>query len=243
MKLHRGRAAIIGALFIAAAVFSILGYVLGGTTVTDPAYVLDGPTNENRVVAGAYLELLAAVTVAGTGVAFFPVLRKFDDSFAIGYAGGRVIEAVLILVGTISVLTLLSLRQAVAGGAALDGPALETASHVLRSVHELALILGPNFMLGFNTALVAYVVYRTRIVPQPIAILGLIGAVLISGAAGLEVFGIIEQFSTTGALLALPVFAWEMSLAVWLIVKGFTVPGTILESDGEQSSVASPALD
>jgi hypothetical protein len=49
--------------------------------------------------------------------------------------------------------------------------------------------------------------------------------VAISGPGGelttAVLFGLYEQISAWGSIAAIPVFAWEMSLAVWLIVKGF----------------------
>jgi hypothetical protein len=44
---------------------------------------------------------------------------------------------------------------------------------------------------------------------------------LISASSTRCSFGRYEQVSAWGSIAAIPVFAWEMSLAVWLIVKGF----------------------
>ncbi len=40
-------------------------------------------------------------------------------------------------------------------------------------------------------------------------------------------FGLFQQVSVWGAIAAIPVTAWEMSLAVYMIVKGFK-PAPIL---------------
>lgn len=232
----RTRARIIGVLFIGAAVFSILGTVLEFPILNNPDYVLEGPTNANQVVLGAYLELIAVGTMVGTGIAFFPLFKRYGDSLALGYAAFRFLEATLVTIGATCILTILAIRQEVVTGTALEAATLETAGEVLRSVHELTFILGPNFMLGINTSIAAYVLYRTRLVPRPIAMLGLAGAGLISIAAILELFGIIAQASVYGATLALPIFAYEMSLAVWLIVWGFNSSSSILRSETVSSS-------
>jgi hypothetical protein len=76
-------------------------------------------------------------------------------------------------------------------------------------------------MLGINTALYSFLLYSFRFVPRPLAALGLTGAAFVLLAALLEMFGVITQISLWGVLLALPIAIYEMTLAVWLIVKGF----------------------
>jgi hypothetical protein len=61
----------------------------------------------------------------------------------------------------------------------------------------------------------------TRLVPRFIAVLGLVGGPLICASAVAVMFGTYAQLSVAGAAAALPVFAWELGLAGWLIVKGF----------------------
>ena len=88
---------------------------------------------------------------------------------------------------------------------------------------------GPNFMLGINTLLYSSLLFATRLVPRPLATLGMVGAVSVFTAAILEMFGVIEQVSLWGGLLALPVALFEMSLAVYLLVKGFKSTATIFQ--------------
>ena len=76
-------------------------------------------------------------------------------------------------------------------------------------------------MLGINTMMYSYIFYKSKLVPRFISILGMTGATLIFTCALLVMFGVFPQISVWGAILALPVAANEMILAVWLIVKGF----------------------
>jgi hypothetical protein len=218
---NRKSAVIIGLLFIAAAVFSVLGLISYGPILNNPEYLIQGPTSGNQIVLGAIFEMITAVTVAGTAVAFFPVLRKHNETAALGYVGGRLLEAVLIIIGLVSLLSLLTLRQEFAGGAALDASSLQIVGQSLLAVHAWAFILGPNFMLGINTLLYSSVLYQTKLVPRALATLGLVGALSIFVAALLELFGVIQQTAVFGIALAIPVAAYEMTLAIYLIVKGF----------------------
>jgi hypothetical protein len=230
MKTHRKTAIIIGVLFIAAAVFSILALVSYGPILNNPDYMIKGPTSGNQIVLGAIFEMITAVTVAGTAIAFFSILRKHNEMISLGYVGGRLLEAVLIIIGLVSLLTLLALRQEFANGATVDTSSLQTADKLLRSTHAWTFILGPNFMLGINTLMYTSLLYQTKLVPRTLAVMGLVGAVSVFIAATLEMFGVILQISTLGVIMALPVGAYEITLAVYLIVKGFKLSETAIET-------------
>ncbi|MCJ0874714.1 DUF4386 domain-containing protein [Streptomyces sp. AP-93] len=170
---------------------------------------------DTQALLGALCEVVLVVAVAGTGAALFPVLRRHGEGLALGYAFGRLLEAAVIAVGIVSVLALVTLRRD--AGTAADGG----ADVVLVAVHDWTFLLGPNIALGLNTVVLAYVAYRAWLVPRFIAVLGLVGGPLICASAVAVMFGAYEQLSTAGAVAALPVFAWELALAGWLIVRGF----------------------
>jgi Domain of unknown function (DUF4386) len=78
-----------------------------------------------------------------------------------------------------------------------------------------------GFAIGINTTLLASLMYRSQLVPRIIARIGLIGGPAIFASSIAVLFGACEQTSTIAAAAALPVFAWEMSLAGWMLAKGF----------------------
>ena len=88
-------------------------------------------------------------------------------------------------------------------------------------MHTWTFALGPLFMLGVNTFMYSYLLYKSKLVPRPLAGLGLTGATLVLVAALLVLFGVYPQLSVPVTLLALPIASYEMILAGWLIVKGF----------------------
>ena len=141
----------------------------------------------------------------------------------------RFLEAMLITVGAVSVLAIVTLRQgAVAAAGAVDASALATANDALVAVFDWTFILGPNFFLGLNSALLAYLMYKSGLVPRFIARLGLVGGTLIVASGTAMLFGVYELTSAWPFVMAVPVFAWEVSFAIWLIVKGFKTPSPAL---------------
>jgi len=214
-------ALVAGVFFILAFLASVPGpFFLYRDILHDPQYILTG-SGDARVFLGAFLEVILAISVIGTAVTLFPIVKQQNEGIALGYVCGRVAEAVIIVVGIICLLSIVTLRHDFAGGTGANAGSFVTVGKSLVAVHDWTFLLGPNIALGPNTFMLAYLMYKSRLVPRFIAILGLIGGPLLFAFATAVMFGVFEQVSVWGAIGALPVFAWEMSLAVWLIFKGF----------------------
>ncbi|MER5863401.1 DUF4386 domain-containing protein [Kitasatospora sp. NPDC002040] len=212
----RRTAVVTGVLFLITEVAAVAGLSLYGPVLKGGDYVL-GPGADGRVFLGALSEIVLALAVVGTGVALYPVVKRQNGAAALGYVCGRLLEAAVIAVGIVSVLAVVTLRRE---GAA-DAGALVTVAQALVAVHDWTFLLGPNFFLGANTLVLAWLMHRSKLVPRSIAVLGLVGGALICASATAVLFGVYEQVSVPGSLAALPVFAWEVTLAVRLIVSGF----------------------
>ncbi|MFD9366974.1 DUF4386 domain-containing protein [Streptomyces sp. NPDC060020] len=216
MNPDRRTAAAAGSLFLLTEVAAIAGAVLYRPLLG----AADGRLAQGadtQALLGVLCEVVLVVAVAGTGAALFPVLRRHGEGLALGYAFGRLLEAAVIALGIVAVLALVTLRRDPGESAGADA--------ALAAVHDWTFLLGPNIALGLNTVVLAYLAYRARLVPRFIAVLGLIGGPLICLSAVAVMFGAYAQLSAAGSVAALPVFAWELGFAGWLIAKGFG-PGT-----------------
>jgi len=213
-----------GVLFLVTHVTSVGALVLYGPVLNSPDYVV-GAGADARVLVGALLEVILAIAIVGTAVALFPVVKRENEGIALGYVGLRTLEAATIVVGVCSLLAVVTLRQQHAGSAGTDTTSLVTVGTALVAIHDWTFLVGPNFVLGTNTVLLALLLYRSRLVPRFIPILGVIGGPLVFVVALGVLFGLYKQVSPIGAIAAVPAFAWELSLALWLIVKGFNPTG------------------
>ena len=228
--------------FIVAAAAAIAGLVLYGPVLNDPHYIVTASGGDAWVLLGAFFEVILAIAVTGTAVTLFPVVKRQSEGIALGYVAGRVLEAVVIVAGIISLLSVVTLRQDFAGAAGANAGALLALGKTLVAVHDWTFLFGPGLAIGVNTLMLAYLMYRSRLVPRPIAVLGLIGGPVVFASSAVVLFGLYEQVSVWGSIAAIPVFAWEMSLAVWLIVKGFK-PSAIASLDARQQTAGgAPAL-
>ncbi|MBT2701215.1 DUF4386 domain-containing protein [Bacillus sp. ISL-40] len=221
MNSNKKAAKIVGVLFILAAVTAIIGLKLYDPILKGPDYLIKGSEHANQVILGAFMELILVVSAIGTATTMFPILRKYNETIALWHICFRFLEAVIITVGVISVLSLLTLSREFVAAGAPDSASFYASGIILKAVHDWTFMLGPLFMLGINTMMYSYIFYKSKLVPRFIPILGMTGATLVFICALLVMFGVIQQVSVWGAILALPVAANEMILAVWLIVKGF----------------------
>jgi hypothetical protein len=218
---HRKIALVTGVFFIITFISAIAGLILYAPVLNDPDYVT-GAGADTRVFLGAFCEVILAITNIGTAVALFPIVKKQNEGVALGYVATRVLEGTIIVVGIISVLSVVTLRQDFAGAAGADAASLTTAGKSLVAIHDWTFLFGPDFCAGIgNGILLGYLMYTSGLVPRRMALLGVIGGPLAVASATLTLFGLIEQTSALDFLLTLPEIAWELSLGIWLIVRGF----------------------
>jgi hypothetical protein len=224
-KTHKINAVATGVFFITAAAAAIIGLILYDPVLNHSDYLIRGANNSYQIVLGAVFELILACSAIGTAIMLFPYLRRFNESLGLGYVCFRLLEVVFILIGIVSVLSLLSLSKVFASAPVADVTSFQTNGETLKAIHDWTFMLGPNFMLGINTFIYSYVFYQSKLVPRKLSVIGLFAAVLIFVSAILEMFGVILQLSKWGILFGTPIFVYEMTLAVWLIAKGFNKVG------------------
>ncbi|UFT99951.1 DUF4386 domain-containing protein [Radiobacillus kanasensis] len=212
---------ILGIFYILAAVTSIIAVVLYDPVLSEQWYMAVTNGLESKVLLGVLNDLFLVVSAVGTAIMLFPYLRHWSEHLALGYFCFRFMEAVFIAIGLVSILGLLHLSAYYEAGELASEESLSAVGIVLQGFHRWTFMLGPNFMLGLNTVLYSYLLFRTRLVPKQLALFGIVTAVLVFIAGLLEMFGIVEPLSTVKGFIALPVGVYELSLAVWLIVKGF----------------------
>jgi hypothetical protein len=189
--------------------------------VRDGADFVLGGGSGTGVLWGAFSEVVVALAGIGTAVVLFRVARRQSETAALGFVTARVLEAALIIVGVVSVLTLVTLRNDVAGTAGADPASLATTGHTLTAVYEWAFLLSQSLMPVFSALCLGYVLYRSGLVPRTLPTVGLIGAPLLLASDIAIFFGLYDRAAPLAVLAALPIAAWEFSLGVYLTVKGF----------------------
>ncbi|MBA3873640.1 MAG: DUF4386 domain-containing protein [Anaerolineae bacterium] len=229
MNTDRKNAVIVGIFFIFATVTAILGFLLYQPIFVGPDYLVNGAAHKDQVILGVLMELILAIADIGTAIGLYPILKRYGERIALIHLFLRFYEAVIIMIGIISVLSLLTLSRDFVAASAPDADAYHVSGTLLHAVYSWTSILGPIFLLGLNTLMYSYLLFKSKLVPRPLATLGLTGAALVLGYGLLVIFGVVAQGSGF-TLLAMPIAVYEMILAVWLIANGFNSSTIALES-------------
>jgi Domain of unknown function (DUF4386) len=238
----RKTALIAGALFVITFVTSIPAALLLYTPVLDHTNYIVSTGADTRVALGAFLEVLLIVANVGSAVVLFPVLKRQNEPLALGYVTARIIESTFIAIGIVSLLAVVTLRKDVGGTGGAGS--LVTIGRSLVAIHDWTFLLGPGWIVGVGNGLIlGYLMYRSGLVPRRMAMLGLIGGplIIISGTAVL--FDVIQPGSAAQVIATIPEFVWELSLGIYLMVKGFK-PSPILSGAGGDAGAGerSPAF-
>jgi hypothetical protein len=183
--------------------------------LNDPSFVL-GSGPDTGIFLAAFLELLVSIAIVGTGTILFPVVRRQHEGIALSFAAARIVEAGIIVVGVRSLLAVVTLRQA--GG---DPASLVTAQRGLVGIQTWSFLIGQGLLPGINALLLGSLIYKAGLVPRLIPAMGLIGGPLMISSVVGQLLGVNTQYSAWSAIALLPIFAWELSLALYLTFKGF----------------------
>lgn len=218
---HRKAAIIVGLLFLVCTAASILSFPFAGSILEGQDYLSKLTLNETSVTIGALIEFIWAAAGAGIAIGLYPLLRKYNGALALGSVGFRVVEGVFVLIGTLSLLSLLTLSQEFIAVGAPGASSLQPLGTLLLALRDwqIPVISGLAFSLG---ALMYYVIlYQSKLIPWWLSGWGILGAVLSLAATVLASFTHDFGMASVHTYLSIPIGVNELVFAVWLIVKGF----------------------
>lgn len=198
---------------------SLPAFVLIGSAVNPDLTVAAG--HDTELLWTGLLDFVTALACVGSAVALFPVVKRQNESLALGFVTSRLVEAAIIMTGVVSLLAVVTLQQDVVGTAGSEPATMTTVTQGLVAVRDWTFLFGPGFMACINAVLLGTLMYKSRLVPRVIPTMGLIGAPLLIAANIATLFGHNEQTSGITMLATLPIAFWELSVGTWMTVKGF----------------------
>lgn len=216
-------ARIVGVLFIIATVVSSLTMVLLGF-LEAPDYLVAVSANEITVLTGVLLELFWAFSVIGIPVYLFPILKKHNENLALGFFSFRFVEAIGVIIGSIGLLSLLTLGQEFVLAGAPLASSYQILGTLLLATRNWAFMIGSGLAWSLSAVILNYLLYNSKLIPQWLSVFGLVGGILSLGTYLLQFFSIHLE------ILFIVIAVQEMVFAVWLIVKGFNLSSIVSNS-------------
>jgi hypothetical protein len=208
----------VGALFI---ITMILGMIDAYTVAPIlHASLADYYLNEYKFYIGALSILFMSLGVVGIAILLYPILEKHNRIIAITYVCSRVMECLLLIIGVIVYFLLLTLSQEFIKAGSPDSSYFQTLANVAvearYSGYHVAMII-----LSIASIMLCYLLYKTRLIPRIISVVGIIGYASVLVSAPLDLLGMIDT-TGTGGVLYVPGALFELLLLpIWLFVKGF----------------------
>lgn len=206
----------------------------------DPDFVL-GAGSDTGVRVAAFSEVVVALAGIGTAVVLYRVAKRQSETAALGFVASRIVEGGLIIVGVVSLLSLITLRDDVAGTAGADPASLVTIGQTHLATYDWTFLLSQSLMPVFNALCLGYVMYRSGLVPRILPIMGLVGAPLLLASDIAIFFGVYDRVDPVAAVAFIPIAVWELSLGIYLTVKGFRPAAVAALAPAQRGSELSPA--
>ena len=217
MSSMRITAFVAGFLYVLTFASSIPAVFLQGPVLNDPNFIISNVSTD-QVRLGALFDIVNSLTAIGTAVALYAVIKRQSPSFGIGFVCSRLFEGTVLMIGVISILSIVTLQQPGATGA--EASLLVTVQDTLVTVRNWTFVLGTG-VPALNAFLLGWIMYRSRLVPRAIPVLGLIGAPLFTSWIIGYIMGVTEPGTAWHGIGVAPIFIWELSLGLWMTFKGF----------------------
>jgi hypothetical protein len=208
--------------------------------IRDHADFILGTGSPTGVLWGAFTEVIVGVAGISTALVLFPVLKRQNESAALGLVAARLVETTLIFVGVTSLLTIITLRTDVAGTAGADNASLTTTGHTLLAAYDRTFLLSQSLMPVCCDLLLGYLLFRSRLVPRILPIIAFVGAPLLLASDIAIFFGVYDRVALLAGLAVIPVAAFELSVGIWLLVKGFNPASPVWARPNTEVGIPAP---
>jgi hypothetical protein len=215
---ERRRAVLLGVLLISAIAFGILNSV---PALEYPDYLAKLATVRTQVLTAVFFQAAMATVYVCIAALSYPIVKRYGKGLALGYFGFRIIGAAFLFVGIGSLLLLLNLSQTLVSGDLVDAPQLQIVGELLRTGRDMMNHIGMPLPWILGGLILCWAMLKTAVVPRWLSVWGIVGAVLTVIATLLYMLDFIEMLTPTYLTMNVPTALFELTLAVFLIARGF----------------------
>ncbi len=218
MNSYRRTSIILGILLISGILFGILNSV---PALENPDYLTKLSAIKTTVLIAVFFQSAMAAVYVCIAVLLYPIIKKYNEGFAIGYFGFRIIGAAFLFVGIVSLLLLLLLSQSFVSAGQINSPYFHTIGELLRTGRDLMNHIGMILPWSLGGLILYYCIFKMKLAPKWLSIWGIVGSALTIIATLMLMLDFIKIVTPTYFIMNTPTALFELSLAIFLIVKGF----------------------
>ncbi|MFB9326418.1 DUF4386 domain-containing protein [Paenibacillus aurantiacus] len=201
-------------MFLVSTASYLIGSGMLNAVLERPEFLAGLDADRTDLVAGLLLELVNAIAVAGIGMLLYPMLRQHNEALALGYFGARIIEASILIISLAGPLVLIALGEDYAAAEGANRSYLRAIAQAAVDAHFMLFELAMT-VLSLGSLLLCYVLFRSKLVPRVLSLIGFIGYAGLLASSCLAIAG-----RDIGAVLYIPGAIFEILFPLWLIVKG-----------------------
>ncbi|WP_395342276.1 DUF4386 domain-containing protein [Ningiella sp. W23] len=206
----------VGLLFIISTGSYLTASELISGVLSSPNFIEHVFPSKNLLTLAALLEFINSASVVGVAIVMLPIIRPFSQRIALTYLSFRIVEAIMLLTGTVALLSLITLSEEFLKSSTRDVEYLFILAEMLKDERYFSFQLGmiPLALCGFSLCMTFY---QYRLVPRLLSALGLLGYLLLLLKVTFDFFAI----NFGGEYLYMPGALFELLLPFWLFIKGF----------------------
>ncbi len=218
MALEKCKIRIAGFLFIIAMIAGIFSVA---PSIDSTEYLTEATTNSNQVIIASIFQFIMSLSYIGIAILLYPIIKKFGNSLALGFLSLRIIAATLVILGTLLLLSILTLSQEAIIPLFLNNSELEVLGSILKTMRDYVNHVFMISILCASNIMLYILLIKSKLIPQWISVWGLIGSTLSILASFLVLFKVIDIITNEYIILNIPTALQELIMAIWFIVKGF----------------------
>ena len=216
----RRTAVLVGLLFLIGTITFLVADALIAGAFDGTDYLSGASADATPLTAGALLAFIDGLAVVGIALFLYPLLKGTSAPLALGYVGLRVAELGAILIYLAAPLLAVALGDGLTDGS-VDASASQSLGALLKAQHDVAIVTIYLFTSVAGVVL-AFLLYRSRLIPRLLAVLGLIGYPVLLLGAVMDMFGLTDVTRGAGLIAVVPGGLFELILPIWLLARGFS---------------------
>ncbi|WP_421753647.1 DUF4386 domain-containing protein [Croceimicrobium sp.] len=190
--------------------------------IDSPNYLLEARENFDQSIFAALNQFLLALVYLAIALVLYPLLASFNKALTISFLSLRIVATTLMIMGTLQLLSILSLSQNLAQTNPMELETLSILGTILKTNRDNLNHVFMVMVLATSNLLLYYLLHVSKCIPIWLSISGFLASVLSILASILLLFQVYDVISSAYLILNAPTALVELTLAIGLLFAIFS---------------------